>query len=87
MGLTSVYTLFLREHNRMATELSNQNPEWDDNKIFFETRRILIALYQHIIYKEMIPAIIDQRYYQSESLIPSQNGYFDGYNPNVFDRL
>lgn len=86
MGLTSVYTLFLREHNRMATELSNLNPDWDDNKTFFETRRIMIALYQHIIYKEMLPAVVDQRYYQGERLAPNQDDYFEEYDPNVFNK-
>jgi peroxidase len=51
MGLTSVYTLFLREHNRLADELSKLNPNWDDDKLYFEARHILIAIYQKIIYK------------------------------------
>ena len=54
LGLSSIHTLFLREHNRIATELALVNPLWSDDKIFNEARRILIGIYQHIIYNEWV---------------------------------
>ncbi len=34
MGLSSVHTLFLREHNRLATQFAALYPSWNDEKIY-----------------------------------------------------
>uniref|UniRef100_A0A914UMF8 Peroxidase n=1 Tax=Plectus sambesii TaxID=2011161 RepID=A0A914UMF8_9BILA len=58
IALTSVQTLWLLEHNRIATELKGINPSWDDETLYQETRKIIIAMHQHINYKEYIPKVI-----------------------------
>lgn len=79
LGLVSMHTLFNREHNRIASILAKLNPTWTDETLYLETRRIVIAIFQHIIYKEWLPLIIGDK-----SLSPlNTTKYYTGYNPNV----
>lgn len=55
--LTSLHTLFVREHNRWATELKHVNPSWTDEILFEEARLRTIATIQAITYYEWLPAI------------------------------
>jgi peroxidase len=47
----------MREHNRIAAEFRELNPTWIDENIFQETKRVVIAEYQNIIYSEWLPII------------------------------
>lgn len=46
VALTSIHTLFLREHNRLARELKRLNPQWDSETLYQETRKIMGAYTQ-----------------------------------------
>jgi peroxidase len=88
MGLTSIQTLFFREHNRIANELSSVNPQWDDERLFQEARRINIAIFQHIIYNEWLPTVIGLNNAALFDLTPLPTvSYFQGYDPNVNPQL
>ena len=58
LGLLSMHTMFLREHNRIARELAELNTHWDGDMIYHETRKILGAIMQHITYKHWLPKIL-----------------------------
>ena len=84
LGLSSIQTLFLREHNRIAQALSNINPQWSDDRLFSEARKILIGVYQHVVFSEWLPSIIGWNTAGAFDLAPlNSNKYYGGYNPDV----
>ncbi|HKB03908.1 MAG TPA: peroxidase family protein [Gemmataceae bacterium] len=57
LNLTAVHTLFVREHNRLAGLIAQQNPGMSDEEIFQVARRIIGAEQQIITYEEFLPAV------------------------------
>ncbi|XP_057375639.1 peroxidase-like [Daphnia carinata] len=82
-NLGATQTIFLREHNRLAAELSHLNPHWDDERLYQEARRILIAQMQHIAYNEWLPVIVGREKMQELGLLPLQHGFSNDYDANV----
>jgi peroxidase len=74
-ALSSIQTLFLREHNRIAQLIQNRFPTWTDEKIYQHTRRIVIAELQNIVFAEMVPQIL------GDAMFPLPLPTL--YNPNV----
>lgn len=56
--LSTMHTLFLREHNRIAHLLGLLDPEASDDDIFELTRKIIAAEMQLITYQEFLPALL-----------------------------
>ncbi len=70
----------MREHNRIATQLPTVNPQWSDDKLFNEARRIVIGIYQHIIYS---PSVVGNNPYYSDLAPKPVNQYYTGYDPKI----
>ncbi len=87
-GLMSMQTIMVREHNRIARELSRINPNWGDETIFEETRRVVIAQIQHITYNEYLPVLLGEENMKFFSL-NSGNGAtkIKTYDPLVDPRI
>jgi hypothetical protein len=58
VGLTAMHTLWVREHNRLATELSSTHPTWSDEELYQHARKTVGALIQSITYQEYLPALL-----------------------------
>ena len=85
-----MHTLWLREHNRVAAQLRSFKHHWQDEKLFQEARRIVIAEMQHIIYNEWLPIILGSAYMDRTGLATLESGYSNAYfsegsSPDQFD--
>ena len=58
IGLTSMHTLFAREHNRVADGLAAENPDWSDQQIFDVARAQVTATLQSITVNEFLPVLL-----------------------------
>jgi prostaglandin-endoperoxide synthase 2 len=54
IGYAMISVLFLREHNRLASQLANAHPDWDDERLFQTARNILIVLLIKLTIEEYI---------------------------------
>lgn len=56
--VTTLYTIFLRSHNRLAQNIYKVKNTWKDERIFQTARQMNIAIYQKIIYNEWAEIIL-----------------------------
>ena len=82
LGLLSMHTLWMREHNRIATELARINPGWGGDQLYHEARKIVGAQLQHITYNEWLPEILGPR---GMALLGRYNGYSPNVDPTIFN--
>ncbi len=76
-GLTSMHTIWAREHNHVADKLASQNPEWSDEKIYQEARKWVVAEMQAITYNEFLPALL------GGDGVGRYKGYDSNVNPQI----
>ncbi|XP_015600962.1 peroxidasin homolog [Cephus cinctus] len=78
-GVALMHVLFMREHNRIAKKLAQLNPRWDDERIYQESRKIVIAEMQHVTYNEFLPVVLGETMLDKYDLRLTAQGYFRGY--------
>jgi hypothetical protein len=76
-ALTALQTVFMREHNRIATELAAKKPTLTDEQLYQKARTKVIAELQWITYNEFLPALLGNR------AIPRYSGYKASVNPSI----
>ncbi len=54
IGYTMFNVLFLREHNRICLDLAQENPKWDDERLFQTARNVLIVTLLKLVVEEYI---------------------------------
>ncbi|KAG7153626.1 Chorion peroxidase-like 1 [Homarus americanus] len=72
--LTILHTVWARQHNLLAITLKDLNPDWNDEILFQEARKIVIAQIQHITYHEYIPSILGPTFMKHLKLSPQMEG-------------
>lgn len=82
-NLTVLHTIWMRQHNRMAQELQSLNPSWNDEIVYQEARRIIIAQMQHITYKEYLPIVLGKEYMEDFGLLPQRSGFSNAYREDL----
>ncbi|CEF70696.1 Peroxidasin-like protein [Strongyloides ratti] len=86
--------LWQKQHNKIAENLSQLNSHWDDNIIFEEARRIVIAQIQFITLNEYLPILIGHEtvnYYKLKTTkyddmeVSTEEFYDLNIEPNTFN--
>lgn len=76
-ALTSMHTLWVREHNRVADQISADDPTLSDEQIYQRARTIVIAQIQAITFNEFLPAIL------GTDAIGEYGGYRSDVDPSI----
>ncbi|XP_049292507.1 peroxidasin isoform X2 [Anopheles funestus] len=84
LGLTTMHIVWMREHNRLAEQLHRINPHWDGDKLYYESRKIIGAIMQHITYDHWLPLVIGER---GMAQLGEYRGYDSNVNPTVFNEF
>ncbi|GJD55545.1 peroxidase family protein [Methylobacterium dankookense] len=76
-SLTSLQTLFVREHNFQVDRLHTAHPDLDGDALYSQARAIVTAEIQHITYDEFLPHLL------GSGAIPAYQGYDSRVDPRI----
>nr|XP_046919781.1 LOW QUALITY PROTEIN: peroxidasin-like [Dermatophagoides farinae] len=80
LGLLVFHNLWLRNHNLLARKLQILRPDWSNEKIFNEARKIVAAQLQIITYRDWLPLIVGSK---GMRMLGVYNGYNETVNPSI----
>jgi hypothetical protein len=75
--------VWIRFHNRVVDELSRLHPDLPTEIKFFEARRFSVAVYQNILYSEVLPLIVSARSIARYKLTSKKRCYDSNIDPSV----
>jgi hypothetical protein len=75
--LIAMQTLFVREHNRIATQIAAAHPNYSDEQLYQLARQQVIGELQAITYNEFLPALL------GPGALKPYTGYKADVNPGV----
>lgn len=81
--LFAISKVFLKFHNLVFNELYHLHPDLENRTIFYEARRFVIALYQHVVYFEVLPTILSEEVIQAYSLESEEACFKPSIDPSV----
>lgn len=77
VALTALHTLFVREHNRLADQISRKNPQLSGEEIYQKARALVGAQLQVITYQEFLPILLGR------NGVPNYKGYDPEVNSGI----
>jgi len=78
-----MHLIWMRHHNFISDHLVALNPHWDDEQLFQESRRIAIAHFQQITYKEFLELLLSPDVMKQSGLRLLDQGHYTEYDPTV----
>ena len=76
-SLTTLHTLFVREHNRLVDEIAAEHPEYTDEQLYQEAKAIVEAEIQAITYNEFLPLLL------GKDALDDYTGYNSSIDPGI----
>lgn len=77
VGLTSMHTVFVREHNRLATTINGRSRKLTGDQIYERARARVGALIQVVTYQEFLPVLL------GPNALTPYTGYDASVNPGI----
>ncbi|TNM89623.1 hypothetical protein fugu_003857 [Takifugu bimaculatus] len=81
IALTSLHTLLLREHNRLARALAKLNPLWDGERLYQEARKIMGGYFQVITFRDYLFHIVGPDFIARQ--LSTYPGYDEAVDPSI----
>ncbi|RVE71729.1 hypothetical protein OJAV_G00054890 [Oryzias javanicus] len=81
LGLIALHTVFLREHNRLVSELHHLNPHWSPDTLYQEARKIIGAMQQILTWEHYLPRVLGESV--MSRLMPPYRGYHPGVDSSI----
>ena len=79
IGYSAISTIFMREHNRIASVLKQENAAWSDERIFQTARNINIVLLLKLVVEDYINHIIGHQLFKLDPTFAEEEEW---YRPN-----